>query len=601
MKKSCKMWNSAGKWLLLFALSLCILVQQSATAQAMSVNNELWIGGNKVNSMNAGSITGTNITGTVSYNPGTNTLTLNNATITANTVSGRGNNDTIGIYKNANEGGLIIELIGTNTIVGTTSSESSYGIYVSGGNLVFTGNGSLQVSSADSSGSGYLWSVGIYSAGDVTVNSGCTIEASCGTASNIAAPIYGNLNLNGTIVSDARDKNYNNVVNPGITESELKSYSYMKLEPDTPSIGTATYGIVLSTADAYFYSDVGSANLTAETVTITNTGNVGTGDLTLELVGSHADRFTLSKSSIASIATGGSDTFDIVPKEGSAVGSYNDAAVSIKNTANNIQEHVSIHYVVFPTVPAITATLSDATYVKGETAEPLVVSATVEGNGTLTYQWVISDGGEASVVINGATSQSFVPPTDTVGTNIYCCHVTNTENGVAIFKESQKVTITVIEGSGNTQSGESMPDTSGSSNYAPADTASDNGNSTPSYVTYTVQRGDTLSAIAKRYGCSVSDVMAANRNLIKKPNLIYAGWQINIPQNGTTGASGKTSDAILPDGKKTTVYTVKQGDSLWSIARKHGCTMAEIVALNSELIRSPKLIYAGWKINIPQK
>ena len=54
---------------------------------------------------------------------------------------------------------------------------------------------------------------------------------------------------------------------------------------------------------------------------------------------------------------------------------------------------------------------------------------------------------------------------------------------------------------------------------------------TGSYVTYTVQRGNTLSMIAKKHGCTVAEIMAANSGLIKNPNRIYVGWQFKIPQH----------------------------------------------------------------------
>lgn len=51
------------------------------------------------------------------------------------------------------------------------------------------------------------------------------------------------------------------------------------------------------------------------------------------------------------------------------------------------------------------------------------------------------------------------------------------------------------------------------------------------YVTYTVQKGSTLSMIAKKHGCTVADIMAANSALIKNPNRIFVGWQLKIPQD----------------------------------------------------------------------
>ena len=124
------------------------------------------------------------------------------------------------------------------------------------------------------------------------------------------------------------------------------------------------------------------------------------------------------------------------------------------------------------------------------------------------------------------------------------------------------------------------------------------GDDDPVYVTYTVQKGDTLWAIARKYGCTVSEIVAANSDLIKKPNLIYKGWQLQIPQDETMGAD--SADAILPDNRKTGVYIVKRGDTLWAISRKYGCTVAEIVGLNGKLITDPDLIFAGWELEIPQ-
>lgn len=57
------------------------------------------------------------------------------------------------------------------------------------------------------------------------------------------------------------------------------------------------------------------------------------------------------------------------------------------------------------------------------------------------------------------------------------------------------------------------------------------GKNTTAAVTYTVKRGDTLHAIARKYNTRVSKIVAANSKRIKNPNLIYSGWKLKIPQN----------------------------------------------------------------------
>ena len=121
----------------------------------------------------------------------------------------------------------------------------------------------------------------------------------------------------------------------------------------------------------------------------------------------------------------------------------------------------------------------------------------------------------------------------------------------------------------------------------------------PSYMTYTVQAGDTLWAIARKYNCSITEIVAANSDRIKNPNRIHAGWQLKIPQSGAP-ITGGTPDAVLPENKKSGIYIVRQGDTLWAIARKCGCSVAEIISLNRELIRNPALIYSGWELKVPQ-
>lgn len=122
---------------------------------------------------------------------------------------------------------------------------------------------------------------------------------------------------------------------------------------------------------------------------------------------------------------------------------------------------------------------------------------------------------------------------------------------------------------------------------------------TTSYLTYTVQAGDTLWKIARKYSCSVAGIVAANSDRIKNPNRIHAGWQLKIPQSGAP-ITGGTPDAVLPENKKSGIYIVRQGDTLWKIARKYGCSVAEIISLNRELIRNPALIYSGWELKVPQ-
>jgi LysM repeat protein len=105
----------------------------------------------------------------------------------------------------------------------------------------------------------------------------------------------------------------------------------------------------------------------------------------------------------------------------------------------------------------------------------------------------------------------------------------------------------------------------------------------PSGVYYTVQRGDTLYSIARRYGTTVASIAQANG--ILNPAFIRVGQVLFIP----------TWPA--PPPPSGVYYTVQWGDTLYSIARRYGTTVWAIVVANN--ISNPSLIYRGQVLFIP--
>ena len=86
-------------------------------------------------------------------------------------------------------------------------------------------------------------------------------------------------------------------------------------------------------------------------------------------------------------------------------------------------------------------------------------------------------------------------------------------------------------------------------------------------ITYVVQAGDNLYNIARKYNTSVSEIVRLN-NLPN--NNLSIGQQLLIPTAGSSGSSNGSS-----------TYTVQRGDSLYSIARRFGVTVSDIVRLNN--------------------
>lgn len=107
--------------------------------------------------------------------------------------------------------------------------------------------------------------------------------------------------------------------------------------------------------------------------------------------------------------------------------------------------------------------------------------------------------------------------------------------------------------------------------------------------TYVVHPGDTLSAIALRHGTTVSALAEANQ--LADPNLIRIGQLLQIPDS-KLGTPGYTSAA-----KDSETYTVVHGDTLISIARRHGLDLTALARGNGLNVNAP--LHVGVVLHMP--
>ncbi len=110
--------------------------------------------------------------------------------------------------------------------------------------------------------------------------------------------------------------------------------------------------------------------------------------------------------------------------------------------------------------------------------------------------------------------------------------------------------------------------------------------------TYTVRRGDTLSSIAARHGTTVGAIMRANG--LANANYIYAGQRLVIAGADGRGSSGGGGGQTSGAGQ---VYTVRPGDTLASIAYRYGTSAWAIASANG--LANPNYIYPGQRLRIP--
>ncbi len=103
---------------------------------------------------------------------------------------------------------------------------------------------------------------------------------------------------------------------------------------------------------------------------------------------------------------------------------------------------------------------------------------------------------------------------------------------------------------------------------------------------YVVKKGDSLWSIASRLGVSVDDLKKAN-NL--KNNVLQIGQILKIPKNSNDEDDNQSNESI---------YIVKKGDSLWSIANKYNISVNELKSANN---LTSTLLSIGQKLIIPNK
>lgn len=110
--------------------------------------------------------------------------------------------------------------------------------------------------------------------------------------------------------------------------------------------------------------------------------------------------------------------------------------------------------------------------------------------------------------------------------------------------------------------------------------AGPSGSETTRTVTHTVRRGESLWTIARAYGITESALRSANGI---SGSRIVAGQELSIP-------------GVTTNGSGTLEHTVRQGESLWTIARQHGTTVDTLRRLNG-IVGGP--LQPGQVLEVP--
>ncbi|MGG0716204.1 LysM peptidoglycan-binding domain-containing protein [Robertmurraya massiliosenegalensis] len=108
--------------------------------------------------------------------------------------------------------------------------------------------------------------------------------------------------------------------------------------------------------------------------------------------------------------------------------------------------------------------------------------------------------------------------------------------------------------------------------------------------TYKVEKGDTLTQIAKKYSTSVSSLKTLNK---LSSDMIYINQVLQVSASAKTEVKAPTKTESAPT--TVTSYTIVKGDTLSKIAKQHNITLSDLMKWNN---LDHHIIYPGQKLKV---
>lgn len=107
-----------------------------------------------------------------------------------------------------------------------------------------------------------------------------------------------------------------------------------------------------------------------------------------------------------------------------------------------------------------------------------------------------------------------------------------------------------------------------------------------------VRQGDSLWRISRQYGVDMKSLMRANG--LTETSILQVGMRLVIPKE-----TGRTAVASSSSATSWETYTVKKGDTLWSISRRFGVPLKELLQANG--LRETSVLQIGQVLRVPSR
>ena len=205
----------------------------------------------------------------------------------------------------------------------------------------------------------------------------------------------------------------------------------------------------------------------------------------------------------------------------------------------------------------------------------------------------IKDGGDGEMIIYKVKSGDYLGKI----AGKYRCSVAQIKKWNGLKSNNIRVGQTLRIYRGGVVSSSSSSSSSSASSSSSSSSSSPSASQSGEKITYTVKSGDYLGKIAEKYGVGLSDLKKWNG---LTSNNIKVGQKLVIYTKGSAPASSGSSSSSgnsAAGAKGSTNYTVKSGDSFYSIAKNYpGVSAQNIMDYNNMKASDLK---AGMTIKIP--
>ena len=208
--------------------------------------------------------------------------------------------------------------------------------------------------------------------------------------------------------------------------------------------------------------------------------------------------------------------------------------------------------------------------------------------------------GDGYTVVSGDSLYAIARKT---GTSIQDLLSLNGLNLNSIIHPGQVLALSSKSVSTETKQEESAPKEETKSTESTESSTTDTTTSTGSY---TVVSGDGLYAIARKTGTSIQDLLSLNG--LSLNSTIYPGQVLKLSSNSEASSSEETATSTEETSSEVTStsseqvtsssgsYTVVSGDGLYTIARKTGTSIQDLLSLNGLTLTST--IYPGQVLKL---